>query len=128
MSKTKRAGLGSSFEDFLKETGDYEAVTKAALKAVLAWQLERVRAQQGVTKAALAERMKTSRSQLNRLLDPENEDVTLAALQRAAAALGRRIKVELSEERAVPPGKRAPAKAARRAKKAPRLVRAAKYG
>jgi antitoxin HicB len=101
MSKTRRASLGSSFEDFLKETGDYEAVTKAALKAVLAWQLERVREQQGVTKVALAKRMKTSRSQLNRLLDPENDDVTLAALQRAAAALGRKIKVELADERAV---------------------------
>lgn len=127
MSRPKRGGLGSSFEDFLKETGDYEAVTKAALKHVLAWQLERVREQQGITKAALAERMKTSRSQLNRLLDPENDDVTLAALQRAAAALGRGIKLELSEERTVV-SKSAPAKAARRAKKAPTHVRAAKYG
>lgn len=124
--KPARAGLGSSFEDFLKETGDYEAVTKAALKQVLAWQLERVREQQGLTKAALAERMKTSRSQLNRLLDPENDDVTLAALQRAAAALGRRIKVELTVERAAAARKRAPAKAARRTKKA--QSPAAKYG
>lgn len=128
MSKTKSGGLGSSFEDFLKETGDYEAVTKAALKQVLAWQLERVREQQGVTKAALAERMKTSRSQLNRLLDPDNDDVTLGALQRAAAALGRRIKLELTEERDAAARKGAPAKAARQTKKAPRLMRAAKYG
>jgi antitoxin HicB len=132
MSRTKaaRAGLGSRFDDFLKETGDYEAVTRAALKEVLAWQLEQAREEQGVTKAALAERMKTSRSQLNRLLDPENADVTLAALQRAAAALGRTIRLELAEEGAVAARKGgARMKAARRPKKAPRrLMRAAKYG
>ncbi|PZO51201.1 MAG: hypothetical protein DCF16_11695 [Alphaproteobacteria bacterium] len=102
MSKTKpaRAGLGSRFDDFLRETGDYEVVTDAALKQVLAWQLEQAREEQGVTKADLAARMNTSRSQLNRLLDPSNADVTLTALQRAAGALGRKIRLELSDERA----------------------------
>ncbi len=102
MSKTKSAsaGLGSRFDDFLRETGDHQVVTDAALKQVLAWQLEQAREEQGVTKADLAARMNTSRSQLNRLLDPGNADVTLAALQRAAAALGRKIRLELSDERA----------------------------
>jgi DNA-binding Xre family transcriptional regulator len=120
MSSTKpaRAGLGSSFEDFLKETGDYEAVTRAARKAVLAWQLEEAREKQGLTKAALAERMGTSRSQLNRLLDPDNDDVTLAALERVAAALGREIRLELADDGA--------AKVARRTRKAPNPARTAK--
>lgn len=98
MSKPKRAGLGSSFEDFLKEIGDYDAVNNAALKRVVAWQLEQERAAQGLSKVALAERLNTSRSQLNRLLDPDNDDVTLAALKRAATALGRSIRMELGDE------------------------------
>lgn len=138
MSKTKsaRAGLGSRFDDFLRETGDYEAVTDAALKQVLAWQLEQAREEQGVTKAVLAARMKTSRSQLNRLLDPSNADVTLTALQRAAAALGRKIRLELSDEPTgavvTPKAKKAPikskvvSKAASR--KAPVTTRAGKRG
>jgi antitoxin HicB len=139
-TKTARAGLGSRFEDFLRETGDYEVVTEAALKQVLAWQLEQAREEQGVTKADLAARMNTSRSQLNRLLDPSNADVTLAALQRAAAALGRTIRLELSDERtgAVAKAKAKKAvvkskvavKAARRTGKAHARVttRASKYG
>ena len=139
-TKTARAGLGSRFEDFLRETGDYEVVTDAALKQVLAWQLEQAREKQGVTKADLAARMNTSRSQLNRLLDPSNADVTLTALQRAAAALGRTIRLELSDERtgAVVKAKAKKAvvkskvavKAARRTGKAPARVtaRSSKYG
>jgi antitoxin HicB len=98
MSKARRAGLGSSFEDFLKGTGDYDAVNNAALKRVLAWHLEQQRAAQGVSKVELAERLNTSRSQLNRLLDPDNDDVPLSALKRAAAALGRSVKRELGDE------------------------------
>lgn len=139
-TKTARAGLGSRFEDFLRETGDYEVVTEAALKQVLAWQLEQAREEQGVTKADLAARMNTSRSQLNRLLDPSNADVTLTALQRAAAALGRTIRLELSDERAGAVVKAKPKKAvakskvaiktARRTPKAPARVtaRPSKYG
>jgi len=140
MSKTKsaRAGLGSRFDDFLRETGDYEVVTGAALKQVLAWQLEQAREEQGVTKADLAARMHTSRSQLNRLLDPSNADVTLTALQRAAAALGRKIRLELSDERVrvVVKAKKAGIKskvvvkaANRNRKAAPRVAaRASKHG
>lgn len=100
MSRTRsgRAHLGSRFDKFLRETGDYEAVADAALKHVLAWQLEQVRTEQGVTKAALAAQLKTSRSQLDRLLDPGNSDVTLSAVQRVAVALGRKIRLELMDD------------------------------
>jgi antitoxin HicB len=87
--------VGSSFEDFLKEEGTYEETTAHALKRVLAWQIEQAMAAQGFTKAETAKRMKTSRAQLDRLLDPQNDRVQLDTLQRAAAAVGRRLRVEL---------------------------------
>jgi antitoxin HicB len=87
--------LGSSLEEFLKEEGLYEETTAYALKRVLAWQLEQAMKAQGLTKAQTAKRMKTSRAQLDRLLDPENPRVQLDTLQRAAAAVGRRLRVEL---------------------------------
>lgn len=87
--------IGSSFEDFLNEEGIYEDVTAAAVKQVLAWQIERVRLAQGLSKSALAKRMHTSRSQVERLLDPSNTQVQLDTLQRAAAVLGRRLVFEL---------------------------------
>lgn len=103
MSKAKvamrgpaRGRIGSSFDALMKETGDYEAVKATALKRVLAWQLSQEMKAQGVTKTALAERMATSRSQLDRLLDPNNDEVTLSTLARAAEALGRQIKLELA--------------------------------
>ncbi|HRE45814.1 MAG TPA: helix-turn-helix transcriptional regulator [Terricaulis sp.] len=91
-----RGRLGSSFDALMKETGDYEAVKATALKRVLAWQIGQEMKAQGVTKSALAERMQTSRSQLDRLLDPNNDQVTLSTLARAAEALGREIKLELA--------------------------------
>lgn len=91
-----RGKLGSSFDALMRETGDYEAVTATALKRVLAWQISQEMKAQGLTKSALAERMQTSRSQLDRLLDPNNDEVTLSTLARAAEALGREIKLELA--------------------------------
>jgi len=91
-----RGKLGSSFDALMKETGDYEAVTATALKRVLAWQIGQEMKAQGVTKTELAARMATSRSQLDRLLDPNNDEVTLSTLARAAEALGRGIKLELA--------------------------------
>jgi antitoxin HicB len=103
MSKAKsvakakaRAGLGSRFDTLMRETGDYDAVTATALKRVLAWQIGQEMKAQGVTKTALAKRMATSRSQLDRLLDPDNDEVTLSTLARVASALGREIKLELA--------------------------------
>ena len=94
--KPAHGRLGSSFDALMKETGDYEAVKSTALKRVLAWQIGQEMKMQGVTKTELAKRMATSRSQLDRLLDPTNDEVTLSTLARAASALGREIKLELA--------------------------------
>ena len=87
--------IGTSFDEFLNEDGIYEEVTAAAVKRVLAWQIEQLRLAQGISKSELARQMKTSRTQIERLLDPDNTQVQLDTLQRAAAALGRRLVVEL---------------------------------
>lgn len=87
---------GSSFDSYLRESGDYEAVKSVAIKRVLAWQIASVMEEQGVTKSEMARRMGTSRSQLDRLLDPSNDNVTLSTLTAAAAALGRGLKLELA--------------------------------
>ena len=91
----KKGRIGSSFDDFLKEERIYEEVTARAIKRVIARQLDTLMQTQGLTKASLARRMKTSRAQLDRLLDPDNESVTLATLTRAAQAVGRSLRMEL---------------------------------
>jgi antitoxin HicB len=91
----KKGNIGSSFDDFLKEEGIYEEVTARAIKRVLARQLDALMEDQDITKTELARRMKTSRAQLDRLLDPENESVTLGTLARAAKAVGRQLRMEL---------------------------------
>lgn len=87
--------LGSTFESWLDEHGLREDVTAAAVKAVISHQLAAEMKANRVTKSAMAERMQTSRAQLDRLLDPDNSGVTLETLQRAARVLGRQIKIEL---------------------------------
>ena len=91
----KKGRIGPSFDDFLKDEGIYEEVTARAIKRVIARQLDALMAEQGLTKSELAKRMKTSRAQLDRLLDPENESVTLGTLTRAAQAVGRQLRMEL---------------------------------
>jgi DNA-binding Xre family transcriptional regulator len=91
----KKGRIGSSFDDFLKEEGIYEEVTARAIKRVIARQLDALMKEQGLTKSELAKRMDTSRAQLDLLLDPENESVTLATLTRAAQAVGRNFRMEL---------------------------------
>jgi antitoxin HicB len=91
----KKGRVGSPFDDFLKAEGIYEEVTARAIKRVIARQLGALMQDQGLTKSALAKRMRTSRTQLDRLLDPENESVTLATLTRAAHAVGRQLRMEL---------------------------------
>ncbi len=91
----KRENIGSSFDDFLKEEGLYEAVTASAVKRVLARQIGQEMIDQKLTKAAMAKRMQTSRAALNRLLDPDNDAVTLNTLFKAATAVGRQIHLEL---------------------------------
>jgi antitoxin HicB len=91
----KKGRIGSSFDDYLKQEGIYEEVTARAIKRVLARQLDTLMQNQGLTKTTLAKRMKTSRAQLDRLLDPDNESVTLGTLTRAAQAVGRQLRMEL---------------------------------
>lgn len=93
---TTNPHFGSSFDDWLKEQGIYEEVTTHAIKRVLAWQIEQAMKAQGITKAEMARRMHTSRTQLDRLLDPDNDKVQLDTVQRAAAAVGRTLKFELA--------------------------------
>lgn len=93
---TKKAGkIGSSFDAFLKEEGLYETVTAQAIKRVLVRQLTALMEDEDLSKTELAARMKTSRAQLDRLLDPNNESVTLGTLARAAQAVGRQLRIEL---------------------------------
>ncbi len=87
---------GQLFEDFLKEQGTYEETTEIAIKRVLAFQLAAAMKDQAISKVEMAKRLQTSRSQLDRLLDPDNAAVTLAALARAAKAVGRSLSVELN--------------------------------
>ena len=91
----EKGKVGSLFEDFLKEQGTYEETTEQAVKRVLAFQIAQVMKEQNITKVEMARRLETSRSQLDRLLDPENDRVTLGVLSRAARVLGRSLKLEL---------------------------------
>lgn len=96
MSKKKpNPHRGSSLDDFLAEEGIFEEATAKAAKKALSWQFTQAMKDQNVTKATLARRMKTSRAQLDRLLDPENQSVTLKTLARAAEILGMRVQIEL---------------------------------
>ena len=85
----------TSLDDFLDEEGIREEVTARAIKRVIALQLQQAMAEQKLSKAHMAELMETSRAQLARILDPEEFNVTLDTLARAAKVLGRRLSVEL---------------------------------
>jgi hypothetical protein len=87
--------IGSSFESFLEEEGIREESEAVALKRVLAWKIEQAMREQALGKKAMADRMETSRSQLDRLLDPENTSVTLHTMQRAAMCVGLKLRLEL---------------------------------
>lgn len=91
-----KQNLGSDFDDFLAEEGMLEEVTAVAVKRVIAWQIEQEMSAQKMTKTAMAKKMRTSRASLNRLLDANDTSLTLTTLAGAAAALGRRIKLELA--------------------------------
>jgi len=95
MTKKKNPRIGSSFESWLEEAGLREEVTAAAIKAVIARQLANEMKKKRVTKKRMAELMKTSRAQLDRLLDPNNGSATIESLQRAARIVGRQLRLEL---------------------------------
>jgi antitoxin HicB len=88
--------LDSSFDNFLEEEGIRDAARMYAVKRVLAWQIGEAMKAQGITKSEMAKRMRTSRAQLDRLLDPENDKVQLDTVQRAAAAVGKTLRLELA--------------------------------
>jgi len=94
--KEAKGRIGSSFDSFLDEQGTRAAVEERAVKEIIADQVALAMRQDGLTKSAMAKRMRTTRQQLDRLLDPNNESVTLATLQRAAQAVGRQLTVSLS--------------------------------
>lgn len=95
MVKFKKARVGTRLEDFLEEEGILEEATAKAIKEVIAWQLAQEMKAKRMTKKRLAELMKTSRAQVDRILDPEKGNVTIETLQRAAAMLGRKVRLEL---------------------------------
>jgi len=93
-------GRGSNFNDFLREEGIQEEVEALAVKRLIAYELDLLMQKNGLSKAALARRMGTSRSQIDRLLNPENHSVTLGTLAKAAAAVGQQLRVSLRPRRA----------------------------
>jgi antitoxin HicB len=88
---------GSTFDSFLEEEGIREEVEAVAIKRVLAWELEQAMRQQQKSKQAMARQLHTSRSQLDRLLDPQNVSVTLDTITRAARALGKRVVIRVAD-------------------------------
>jgi DNA-binding phage protein len=98
MEKEPIDPVGSSFADFLEEEGLREEAHAVAIKRVLSWQLERERAARKVSKVEMARRMDTSRTQLERVLDPTGISVSLETMAKAADALGMRLRVELVEK------------------------------
>lgn len=88
--------IGESFESFLRDEGVYEDVTATAIKRTLALQIEQEMAAQNISKSEMARRMKTSATQLGRLLDPNNDRIQLDTLVRAASAVGKHLSVSLT--------------------------------
>jgi antitoxin HicB len=91
---------GSTFDSFLEQEGIREEVEAVAIKRVLAWQLGKAMKEQQKTKQAMAKRLRTSRSQLDRLLDPRNVAVTLDSITRAARELGKRVIIRMVDAKA----------------------------
>lgn len=85
--------LGSNFDDFLEEEGLLAEVEANAIKRVISYQIAELMKKHNLSKAAMAKRMKTSRSSIDRLLDPQNESVTLQTLERAALVIGKRLQI-----------------------------------
>ena len=91
----KNNSIGSSFDDFLEEEGISEEVEAGAIKKIIAYQLLEAIQKEQLSKTALAAKLDTSRAAINRLLDPENESITLLTLKKAANVLGRKLRVQL---------------------------------
>jgi antitoxin HicB len=96
MTEDKNPHRGSTLDDFLREEGISEQATAIAVKRVIAWQLQQAMKERQISKTDMAMRMKTSRRQLSRVLNPDDNNVTLETLQRAAKAVGRSLRLELA--------------------------------
>ena len=93
---TRNAGrIGMSFEDYLAEQGTLQETRAVAVKRVVAWQLEQAMEERRMSKSAMARAMRTSRSQLERILDPDNDHIRLDTLAAAAKVLGLDLRIEL---------------------------------
>jgi hypothetical protein len=92
--KNRKKHMGSSIDEFMKQEGIFEESQAQAIKEVVAWQLDEAMRKQKISKNKMATLLKTSRTQVDRLLNPKN-DITLSSLQRAAAMVGRRVMIQL---------------------------------
>jgi antitoxin HicB len=98
-ARKKTDHSGSSFDNFLEEQGIREEAEAVAIKRVLAWQLEEAMRREQKTKQTMARQLHTSRSQLDRLLDPRNTSVTLGTITRAARAVGKRLIIRMADSK-----------------------------
>lgn len=89
--------IGSSFEDFLRQDGSYDEATSHAIKRVIAWQLSEAMKSKNISRTEMARRLKTSRTQVARLLDPENNSAQLDSIQKAAAIVGKRLTITIED-------------------------------
>ena len=96
MKRKKHPNAGPSLESFLEAEGRLEEATAIAVKRVIAWQLQKAMEEGKITKTDMAARMETSRRQLDRVLNPDDGNVTIETLQRAAKAVGRSLRLELA--------------------------------
>ncbi len=94
-TRVNPAHAGGRFDDFLQEQGMLEEINAQAVKTVIAWQIAEEMKRQGLSKVMMAKRMGTSRSSLERLLDPDNDALALSTLTRAATVLGKEVQVNL---------------------------------
>jgi len=97
VARRRNRYVGSSFDEFLRSEGLYEEVTTLAWKRVLSWEVTEAMRKEGISKSEMARRMGTSRSQLDRLLDPQNPNVLLETVQKAAVAVGKRLTIGLTD-------------------------------
>ena len=95
LKMAKNKFCGSTLDSFLESEGVLAEFQAKAIKEVIAWQLAAAMQERKLTKTKLAQLMQTSRTQINRVLDPEDGNVTIETLQRAAALVGRRVQLEL---------------------------------
>ena len=95
----KKGSIGSSLDKFLKDENIYEETQASAIKGVIAWQLQKAMEDENISKSEMARRMHTSRSQLDRLLDPENVTVQLDTVMKAVTALGKKMHIEFVDTR-----------------------------